>query len=288
MSIDYQIYNIFHNILSHSSKKLVVNTVFSDSLFDISMGSIPNYIFVDHSTIKQKLISYGITVINNPLVCANNIKEIQQMYANKLILFHDNSFFSLKKEDQFILYNQIKNYHLLSFVPQNDSFGSKQINRIKYGFVPSIINNASQRNINVLILYNQNKRQANILYELLKQTIPQVELCHIKNLKTIDAINSTFNNTKICIDLTSYYNMLHSVSCGCLGVTINESYDPDFIITVQNVNDMSNSIKELLNSYNDLYIDAAKTYIKTNYSYDNFTSSIDQILQQLSNTAITL
>ena len=213
--------------------------------------------------------------------------RIKNMYSNKVIFFHENLFANLKKEDQYLLYNQIKNYPLFSFVP---NIPIREINFIKYGIKPSASRSSSDRTIDILILYSSEKKQEDMILNTIKRKFPQfnTEILNIANVVSIENCNSILNNTKVCIDLSSYYNVLYSVSCGCFGITNRTSYDPKFINTVDSMDNIFSILQTLLNDHNDDYIKDANKYIEMNYSYDMFESNLKSIITQFSNSTILL
>jgi hypothetical protein len=285
MSMTHQVQNLLQIISHHQGNKLIVNTIFANSLFDITLQELDDYVFIDHKTIKSKDLSYGATLINNPIAFANDISYIKNMYSNKIVLMHENIFSGLKKEDQYLLFTSIKDYTIFSFIP-NIPLQNNNVNYIKYGFKSNISQLAADRNTDVLVLYNNDQRQAEMLFQMVKGVIPNSEIVNIKNIQSIDMMNNLFNNTKVCIDLSSYYNTLYSVSCGCFGITKSESYDPNFITTIHDVTSLLPLLQQILSSYNDNYIYGAQKYIESNYDYATYESNMKAIIEQISNSAI--
>lgn len=286
MPINNQINNIFHSILHNQGHKMIVNTIQSNSLFDTVLDTLEDYIFVDHTTIQNTSLSYGSMIINNPMIIANNASYFKQTYCNKAIFLHSNLFNELKKEDQYLLYHSMKHYPIFSFIP-NLPLDSNSVNYIKYGIKTQISKLSNQRDTDILILYDTDKKQAEILFRIIKNQFDKVEMLHSKNLKQYDVIPNILNNAKLCIDLSCYYNILVSIGCGCFGITRKQSYDPNFIITINDLNDINNLIGHILNRYNDDYIRRAEEYIINTYNYLAFQNNIATVLKHLSNMAIT-
>lgn len=285
MSMTHQVQNLLQIISHHKGNKLVINTIFSNSLFDITLQELDDYIFIDHRTVNDKELSYGAVVINNPIAFANDISYIKNMYSNKIILMHENIFGGLKKEDQYLLFNSIKDYTIFSFVP-NIPLQSNNVNYIKYGLKSSVSQLATDRNTDVLVLYDNDQRQADILFKMIKNSIPNSEIVNSKNIQSIDMMNNLFNNTKVCIDLSSYYNTLYSVSCGCFGITKSQSYDPNFIITINDMASILPLLQQVLSGYNNNYIYGTQNYIESNYNYTAYEANMKAIIEQISNSAI--
>lgn len=281
----HQVQNLLHTISHHKGNKLVINTIFSNTLFDITLQELDNYIFIDHRTIKNKNLSYGVTLINNPIAFANDISYIKNMYSNKIVLMHENIFNGLKKEDQYLLFSSIKDYTIFSFIP-NIPLQNNNINYIKYGFKSNTSQLTADRNTDVLMLYDSDQKQAEILFQIIKKNIPNSEIVNTKNIQSIDMMNSLFNNTKVCIDLSSYYNTLYAVSCGCFGITQSGSYDPNFIISINDMTNILPVLQQVLNAYNNDYIYGTQRYIESNYDYITYEANMKAIIEQISNSPI--
>jgi len=195
----------------------------------------------------------------------------------------------LKKEDQYLLFNYIKNYALFSFVPEL-SINSNNINYINYGFNNVPFNETKNRKIDALIVYRGSSRSAEILRTMILQQLPhiKVDILDYSILKSSQSIIETLSNTKVCIDLASYYNVLLSVSCGCYGITKTQyNANNEFVQGVQDMGQISEIVNHIItNKYSDTYIESAQKYIEINYPYETFKSSIINIFQNLVNSAI--
>ena len=163
---------------------------------------------------------------------------------------------------------------------------NNNLNYIKYGLKSNVSQLTSERNTDVVILYDNDQKQAEILFQIIKKTIPNSEIVNTKNIQSVDMMNSLFNNAKVCIDLSSYYNTLYAVSCGCFGITKSESYDPNFVMTVDDITRIPQLLQQVLSSYNDDYIYGAQKYIESNYDYATYESNMKAIIEQISNSVI--
>lgn len=285
MSMTHQVQNLLQTMSHLKGNKLVVNTIFANSLFNITLQELDDYIFIDHKTVKDKDLSYGAVIINNPIAFANDISYIKNMYSNKIVFIHENMFSDLKKEDQYLLFASIKDYTIFSFIP-NIPLQNNNVNYIKYGLKPNVSQLTSERNTDVVILYDNDQRQAEILFQIIKKTIPNSEIVNAKNIQSVDMMNNLFNNAKVCIDLSSYYNTLYAVSCGCFGITKSKSYDPNFVMTIDDIIRIPPLLQQVLSSYNDDYIYGAQKYIESNYDYATYESNMKAIIEQISNSVI--
>ena len=286
MSINYQINNLFHTLQFYNNQKLNINYIKSESLYDLSIDQLENYIFIDHNTTAQKSISYGLTLINNIMSVANNIQMIQNMYSNKVIFIHNDLVNYLKKEDQFILFNSVKDYKIYSFVPN----ANPNIEHIQYGFEKNAKKYNQDRGIDVLLLYQQqNKNQTEILFRALKAAkYNNVEIVCSNHLTSYSMAIDLLNNAKVCIDTVSYYNLLLSVSCGCSAIGFNTTYDLDFILSQNSIEAIPKVVNSVLEKYNDQYIDSTQKYIDQKYNYTNYINNIETIINNNLNLEVSL
>lgn len=289
MSINYQINNILHIIQYQNSKSINVNYIKADSLYDLAINEIDNLNIFDNNIVDQKFISYGITFVNNIMSIANNSQMIQKMYSNKLIFVHNGLINHLKKEDQFILFNSVKNYKIYSFVPDVKN-STDTINYIEYGFNDNIKTSSENRNVDILLLYQQeNKKQTEILFKSLKQ-IPNktVDIVCSNNITSNDMAINLFNNAKICIDTSCYYNLLMSASCGCIPIGFNLAYDKEIIKSEKNIEDIPKTALFLSDRHDDSYLRFAQNYMQTNYNYKKYVDNIWSITNYNLNLEVTL
>lgn len=289
MSINYQINNIFHTIQYQTSKSVNINYIKAESFYDLAVNELENINIFDHNVVNKKFISYGLTFINNVMSIANNAQTVQEMYSNKIIFIHNSLINYLKKEDQFILFNSIKNYPVYSFVSDVKNIAGS-INYIKYGFEDNIKTSSADRNIDILLLYQQeNKKQTEILFRSLKQISNKtVDIVCSNNITSNEVAINLFNNAKICIDTSSYYNLLMSASCGCIPIGFNLAYDKEIIKSEQNLEDMPKAALFLSDKHDDKYIQFAQNYIQSNYNYKNYIDNVWSIIDYHLNLEVTL
>lgn len=277
MSINYQINNLFHILQFYNNHKLNINYIKTNSLYDLFINGLENYIFIDNNVISQKNISYGLTFINNIMIVANNIQMIQNMYSNKIIFIHDDLVNSLKKEDFFILFNSVKDYSIYSFVPNVVSDSMKYM---QYGFQNNVTKSSKDRTIDILLLYQQqNKKQTETLFQSLKRTANKnVELVCIDHITSREMAISLLNNTKVCVDTNSYYNLLLASSCGCKCIGFNNYHDPEIVRSETNLENVVKASTIELSAYNDQYIDFAQKFIDVKYNYKNYIDNMESII----------
>ena len=277
MSINYQTHNIIHSFLfSNGLCDLNISYNSSNSIYDLSIQDIKNTIFINEDAISSGCpISYGLSFINDPIGFSQNIQKYKRSYANHILFFHKPLPPYLKKEDIYLINNDIDRYEKYSFCKQVSEI--KNIKHIEYGLTLNITN-SDLRQIDVIILYSTEETQANILKNIISSNGISCDMLCTKTNKDIDKIKQKLNNAKICIDTTDYYNVLFAVSCGCYGLTSNTSNDSGFIGTIDNFQNCLSSIKDILSNYNQEYILKVKNYIPVKYNYEIFTQAIQTII----------
>lgn len=279
MSIKYQIHNILHNLIYRYNKS-TLNVLYAkaNSIYDLVINDIPDHVFLPQSMIDSKIpVSYGLCIVNDPLQFSQNINTYKILYANKILFFHKLLPKYLKKEDIYLISNELSSYPIYTFNPDIIHY-LPSAKSIKYGFVDNVKKTASERNIDVIITYTEEQKQAEMISGVLRNNNYKVETICINKINNSEEIISKLNNAKICIDTTDYYNALFAVSCGCCGITTNKSHD-DVIHIINNFENCLITVEKLLNEYNDSYIDSNKNYLLNNYPNELFVKSIIEIIQ---------
>lgn len=289
MSINYQISNVKHVALANKKNILLNIKYFStNNWYDYFLSEIDDCYFLDSSVIEQYMIPYGLTIINNPIDVAENLARYKSSYANKIIFIHGSPPFMLKKEDLYLINKEISRYKIYSFIPQiQDRFPSAEY--ISYGFDPNNCQStAKDRPIDISILHHDNIKQVNSLKNLLSKKYSSVEIIHTTSYKNTSTILNQLNKTKICIDLSSAYNNLLSISCGCCCITNALPQDNRFIYSIVDVNDIYSIIDKILEKYDESYILEAQSYITNKYKYDTFKQKMHSIIETNYKLPVTL
>jgi hypothetical protein len=287
MSIDYQINNISHNLAVH--KKLMNLNIYYNhinSLYNFSIQDIEGYNFIDENVIDKYNIPYGITVINEPIKIIEQ-NTLYSNYSNKLLFFHGDISSNFKKEDIYLINNNISRYKKYSFIP-NVANKFPEVEIIKYGFEPNAQNMYKDRNNDIIILYANDGRQAETLQHFIRSKHSNVRILNTKEINNKDTIISLLNTYKICIDINSYYNVLMSVSCGCYGLGAAFPENNSFVHNIQDFNLINDVIDKLLHDYNDAYINETQQYIIDNYDYETFKLKIKNIIDLNYKLPVTL
>lgn len=279
MSINYPINNILHSILFQkgiSNLNIAYNK--SNSLYDLTIDELDRYEFIDDKVLSEdRPICYGLCFINDPIGFSQNLDKYKRIYANKVLFLHNAipSFF--KKEDIFLMNSHLNKYPAYTFTAiTNDILPQKQY--IKYGLKDRVRNKSSNRETNVIILYNSEEKQARVLHGVISSKFSNIEMLDTKSIKDISTITEKLNNTKICIDTTEYFNVLFGLSCGCYGLTSVVNEDSEFISRIDNFETCLNIIDKTLSSYNDKFIDDSINYVQENYNYDKYVATITNII----------
>lgn len=287
MSINYQINNISHG-LSVYKKFINLNIYYNpiNSLYNLSIQDIDGYNFIDETIINKYYIPYGITIINDPIKIIEN-NNLYNNYSNKILFFHEDISSHFKKEDIYLINNNISRYKKYSFIPNiANKFSDVEI--IKYGFEQNAQNMHKDRTNDVIILYSNNSRQAETLQHFIKSKYSNVGMLNTKEITDKSTIVSLLNTYKVCIDINNYYNVLLSVSCGCYGLGAGFPENNNFIHNIEDFNLINDIINKLLHEYNDSYINETQKYIIDNYSYETFKLNIKNIIDLNYKLPVTL
>lgn len=286
MSIKYQINNILHSIKYNKNGIANINYIPANCIYDNLIDSLISYSFINYRFIAEKNLPYSLTMVNDVHQIINTDNQmLKKMYSNKIIFFHENIFSGMKKEDQYLLYNTLKTYPIFSYIK---NLPIPNVNYISYGIESKILKTkASEREIDIIVLYSKNHKQSDMVFKTLSSRFNNIRAIYANNL-SITNLHNTLNNAKICIDLSSYYNTLFSISCGCYGITNSISSDSGFISSVSNMDQVIEIIPKILKEYNDAYIESTQNYIESNYNYNNFINQIRTIIDTHINTSVIL
>lgn len=285
MSINYQISNIFHNILAKQNYNKNILYTYTDTLFDKSMENIPNTIMINNQVFLNVPLPYALCIINDPLDFAQNMHVYSNLFANKILFFHDGPPPSLKKEDLFLLKASLQKFPSFYFGLDPEAWMNSNISALKYGIKNIDIDINKEKDI--VILSTKNNKQTTLIYDNLKSSYPKTDLLTIDNSQSYDDIIKNISQYKICIDLGSYYNVLCGVSVGCYGITSKKSYQDDYIYHISDYQQLTNIINEIL-SISTTNVNMMKQYITNKYCYDSFIKNINAIITNYSEKAVLL
>jgi hypothetical protein len=284
MSINYQIHNIFHNILTKQKYPKNILYTYTESLFDKAMEDIPDTIMINNQVFLNIPLSYGLCIINDPLDFAQNIGAYNNLFANKVLFFHDGPPPSLKKEDLFLLKTSLQKFPSFSFSLNHEQWMNQSIQSLNYGIKNIDIDINKEKDI--VILSTKNHKQTKLIYDNLKQAYPNTDLLTINSNQSYEDIIKIISKYKICIDLGSYYNVLCGVSVGCYGITTKKSYQDDYIYQISDYQQLIGIVKDILSS--PININDMRKYIEDKYCYESFIQKISNIITNYSAKAVLL
>jgi len=285
MSINYQVHNILHSIYSNQRNNLNIFYTYNFSLFDKIIIDIPGINFLHNGVFLNCPLSYALCVINDPIDFAQNINAYNNLYANKIIFFHEEPNASLKKEDLFLLKNSLSRFELFSFNKNYASWCNPNIRSLTYGIKP--YTKQINKDKDIILLYSNSHKQTKLIYDNLKQIYPNTKLLEINATQSYDDIIEIISEYKICIDLTSYYNILCAVSVGCYGITGQRGYKDEYINQIKDYQELIDIIKKILSQF-ESNTDSMQKYIADNYSYEFFIENIKHIVTNYSKKAVIL
>lgn len=280
MSINYQIHNIFHTMHCRKGFNLNILYTYSGNLFDKIIQNIPNTTFINNQVFLTAPISYGLCIINNPLDFAQNLDAYSQLYANKILLFHDDPPVSLKKEDLFLLRSSLSKFSSIGFSSNAHLWSNENIKQIDYGIKP--YEEIIVKEKDIILLANADNKQMKLLYDNLKQIYKNTDLLEIKQNTSYEDSMKIISQYKICIDLSSYYNILCGVSVGCYGITSRRTRTDKYVYQISDYQELVGIIKNIL-SQPHADIQNMKEYILDKYKYNNF---IDTLQNEIINNSM--
>lgn len=280
MSINYQIKNIIHTTLARiKDARLNIEYYQSNSLYDLFVMDLDQYQLLDTKVIKQYQLPYGLTIVNSPTDIAERLDSYRASYANKVIFIHNHPSPVFKKEDLYLINKEISKYKIYSFISGiQNKFPTAEY--MQYGFdTNNSYINSSERDIEICIISTENNKQVNSLKDFLDKKYKSIKVMLTTKQNNASDVIKTLNKTKVCIDMTSPYNNLLAVSCGCVSVTNSLIADGKFIHSIGNINDLYNIINNINAQYDDKYIADTKSYIEKNYNYNKYKEKMTSIIE---------
>lgn len=266
----------------HCRKGFNLNVLYTHSgnLFDKIIQNIPNTTFINNQVFLNAPISYGLCIINNPLDFAQNLDAYNQLYANKILLFHDDPLMSLKKEDLFLLRSSLSKFSSIGFSSNAHLWSNENIKQIDYGIKP--YEEIIVKEKDIILLVNADNKQTQLLYDNLKQIYKNTDLLEIKQNTSYEDSMKIISQYKICIDLSSYYNILCGVSVGCYGITSRRTRTDKYVYQISDYQDLVGIIKNIL-SEPHADIQNMKEYVLDKYKYNDF---IDTLQNEIINNSM--
>lgn len=285
MSINYQIHNILHTVSHKRGNPINIFYTYNNTLFDKVIDQISDAVALNNQVFLNSPLSYGLCIINDPLDMAQNINAYNNLYANKILFFHENPPSGLKKEDLFLLRHTLSKFSCYSFCNNYESWSNPKMRYMSYGI--KYQDNNINKNKNIIMLSYNNNKQTKLIYDNLKNIYHDTYLLEIDYSKSYDNILQIISEYKICIDLASYYNVLCAASVGCYGITSKKSHSDEFIYQITDYQQMLAIIKDILHMP-ATNINNIQEYIKHTYPYEPFIENIKNIITDYSMKAVIL
>jgi hypothetical protein len=241
------------------------------------------------------LYNYNLCITNRILNYTNN-PNIKQFHLNTIILTHSHKPQNIKKEDTVLMNQRVKKETKVFFSESaKNSWRLENSIAIKYGIPKTFqyTNDITKRK-DVLILNYDNLPHAQQIQAAL---INKSYSCDIMNsCKTsIEDINSTMNNYKVCIDLAEHniLNLLCGIASGCTGLTIkspatSEEYSNINGLTfISNIEEIFPALSQILNIGDDERKNNSDSILKE-FDFDNFSNIMSNIIQKANREAFIL
>jgi hypothetical protein len=284
--------NILHQALSDE-----INIVYypSNSIFDqiLYMTDHNFFIFNDIKSVADNckcvnseyvdMYQYDICCTNQSLTYKDIANIASSMHIHPIILEHRVRDPKLKKEDLFILNQQTQKIKKIFFDRQiADTWGFSNVSVLNYGiptdtFKP--LNN--QASSDILIA-----GQSSILTSQLRQYVTtnlnmKCDVVADFSDKSVEDINSTFNNYRIFIDLNNnLVDCLCSSCCGLHTVSLTnlgeDKLSETNIRPARSVEDIVSIVSNIQNHNLD-NTDVIRKHIEQHYNFDTFKSTISNI-----------
>lgn len=274
---------ITSNIISQSYRdKKIINVLFksTNSLMDQIFFESKNINFFDQKYIQNSIVNYDCLLTCDPLEHSSIVNKFKPLHIKNIVyIIYDYPNF-LKKEDRFLLQNQIVNtYKLIASSDLQQTWNLANSQLLPYG-IPANQNISNLYNKDVLVLNLDNNPAINNIFGVVKQSFANSDILHnIFDDMDLQKIYQIFSNYKVIIDLHSIVNGLVALESGSYLITNKEYLTNDGAFILKDVNTLIQDIKTLLESENKVN----ERQVSAKYNFDKFESKLTQnILQFIS------
>jgi hypothetical protein len=285
MSIYFPIYNLIKNSQHLSDTKSIDilyskhNSIFDMCLEDIYRLSIKN---IDTDQDINYFLDYHIYATNTLLEHIDKIKTIQEYHLIDCIFAHEPLSLSIKKEDKYLILEQLKRTPIVSTNNRTKSYFENSshsiLYHIPYGIPEHELNSGDRKPIVVVNLNNDD--QTNRLFSYIKTHIPEAEIISsINQYSTISSILSKLNEYKVIIDTKLDINILCGLLSGCIAITANGiSYGDS--IEINKPEEIISIAKTSIQDYNINNRLAIIETLKKEHNYRLFTNNLIELIEQ--------
>ncbi len=271
---------ITNNIISQSYKnKHMFNILYkrTNSLIDTVFPSLQNINFFDEQYVSNNNITNLDCILScNPLEHIPFVNNYKPMHMKNLVyIIYDYPGF-LKKEDRFLLKNQLSSTKKLTaseYLKKNWDVFDAQI--LPYG----IPKNTIVKNIDkdILIINLEKNHTINNIYGTIKQSFAKTDILYnLAEHAIIEDVYKLFSSYKIIIDINNIINGLVALEAGCDLLTNKNYLIEDGALVFNDMDQLFNQIKTTLESNT-----SKENKISEKYDFTIFESKLVEQISQL-------
>lgn len=276
--------SITHNIIrtTHQLNTAHLLTDYAESLFDSYLSNIDGILTFPININYSPFIDYDLILSHNPIMLSTKSKDLSSLHINMLLYFHSVCPNNFKKEDKFLLKNSI-NKHYKIFTDNNcmKTWGfDQQDDRcyvINYGIIPP-----NKQNINktrsVIVLNLNNNQSINVLFQNIKNIFTDAVI--VNSTQDIN-LNSYLQQSAVCIEAESAYNIINALAHKCYVISALEHISEDGLFFIDSYELIIDKIKNTIKQYNDNDAENYARAVCNKYSHQKFQESFIQIIQQV-------
>lgn len=277
---------ITNNIISQSYRDKKIHNVLykkTNSLIDFIFYSFESINFFDDQYIDNYVTNFDCFLSCDPMDHSALYAKYRHMHIkNMLYIIYDYPNF-LKKEDKFLLKNQLHNtYKLIALEDLINNWEMTDLRPLVLG-IPENKNINIQKNKDILVLNIEKNNSITNLFKGISQTYPSIDIITDINLtnNTIQNIYHLFGSYKIVLSLNSLVNGLIALESGSHVITNNKYLAQEGAIFLENINQLEDKIKLCIAST----VDREKnTPIHQKYNFKqfeiNFIKHLNKIISE--------
>jgi len=277
---------ITNNIIYQSYKdKSILNILYkkTNSLIDFIFYSFENINFFDDQYINNYITNFDCFLSCDPMDHSTICAKYRHMHIkNMLYIMYDYPNF-LKKEDKFLLKNQLQNtYKLIALDYLINSWEMADLNALLLG-IPENKNTSGKKNKDILVLNIEKNNSITNLFRSISHSYPNTDMMTDINTidNTIQNIYDLFGSYKIILSLNSLVNTLIALESGSHVITNNNYLSQDGAIFLEDINHLEEKIKLCIENKID-----KQQNIPIHKKYDfkkfeiNFTKHLSKIISE--------
>jgi len=256
---------------------------------------MPNIIDLPQSYIS--LYNYNLSMTNNIIGYTTN--NLKQFHLNTIIFTHSYKPHYIKKEDALLINKRLTRETKVFFSEKSkESWGLRDnAHVIKYG-IPQIFSNQTKQKDrkDVLLLNYENMSHNQQLYQTINTEGYSCDIVSSCTDVSLDDINNTFNQYKICIDLADHniFNLMCSIAAGCSAITIktpmlhNEYSSVNGLFLMDSITSVVSQIKTVIDLTNDENSERCSNQVLNTFNYDTFKNSMKTLITRANSETFLL